>query len=149
MTVLPTDVQVTMLLCDHASVAEGKLYVSGGGWTHISDSPSPFAIALLVNVPWSMADRDLPFTLRLLGADGHQAVVNDATGSRPLQVDGQISVGRPPGTLPGSMLPVPLAFNFPGLPLPPGERLVWRLEIDGRHHDDWALAFDVRDRAAT
>lgn len=133
-----------MMLCDHASVAEGKLYLSGGGWTHISAAPAPFAIALLVQVPWSMADRTVSFTLRLLGADGRPVMVGAGADSHPLQVDGQINVGQPVGVRPGSMVPVPLAFNFPGLPLPPGERLVWRLEIDGQAHDQWSLAFDVR-----
>ena len=144
MTTPPTEVQVTMLLCDHAAVAEGKLYVSGGGWTHIGAAPAPFGIALLIHVPWSMGERVVPFLLRLVSADGQQVMVNDAAGQRPLQVEGQINVGHSADRLPGSMIPVPLAFNFPGLPLPAGQRLVWQLEIDGRSSEQWSLAFDVR-----
>jgi len=144
-TTLPTDVHVTMLLCDHAAVAEGKLYLSGGGWTHIPPSPTPFAIALFIQVPWSLADRVVTFVLRLVGADGQPVMVSDEAGSRPLCVEGQINVGQTTSIRPGTMLPVPLAFNFPGLPLPAGERLVWQLEIDGRYREDWSLAFDVRE----
>ncbi len=145
MTTQPTDIQVTMLLCDHAAVAEGKLYVSGGGWTHITAAPTPFAIAMLIQVPWSMVDRAVPFVLTLVGADGQQVAVTDAAGQRPLQVEGQINVGRSADVRPGSMMPVPLAFNFPGLPLPAGERLVWQLEIEGSRRKEWSLAFDVRE----
>lgn len=29
----PPEYQVTMMFCDHANVAEGKVYVNGGVWT--------------------------------------------------------------------------------------------------------------------
>lgn len=144
MTTLPNDVQVTMLLCDHAAVADGKLYLSGGGWTHIPASPVPFAIALLVQVPWSMGGQVVPFRLHLVSADGLPVMISDAAGQRPLQVEGQINVAHSSHQLPGSLLPVPLAFNFPGLPLPSGQRLVWQLEINGRASEKWSLPFDVQ-----
>ena len=34
-------VKLTMLLCDHATVAEGKLYINGAGWSVTGPEPSP------------------------------------------------------------------------------------------------------------
>ena len=45
------DMKATMMLADHAQIADGKLFVSGGGWTWIT-AGSPFGIALLMEVPW-------------------------------------------------------------------------------------------------
>ncbi len=41
-----------MMLCDAAAVADGKLYVHGGGWTHLwaPDTPTNMALAVLIAV---------------------------------------------------------------------------------------------------
>lgn len=145
MTSLPTDVRATMLLADHAVVAEGKLYIAGAGWTTISSAPAPFAIALLVDVPWTMTDQPLSFQLRLVTADGQPVLVGDGA----VQVDGTFQCARPPGAPPGSRIPVPLAFTFAGLPLPPGQRFIWELAIDDQTNEEWRLAFDVRPAPVT
>jgi hypothetical protein len=59
-----------MMLCDHAAVAEGKLFVSGGGWGLIGPAPSPSAIAILIEVPWDQTNRKVVFSLSLHSADG-------------------------------------------------------------------------------
>ncbi len=46
-------VKVTMLLCDSAQVADGKLYVLGGGWSMTGPDPMPSAIALKIDVAWN------------------------------------------------------------------------------------------------
>ena len=43
------------MLADAAQVAGGKLYVLGGGWS-VLYAPAPFAIALKIEVPWSVGD---------------------------------------------------------------------------------------------
>ena len=40
------NMRVTMLLADHAVVAEGKLYVNGGGWSIRPAAPTPMYLAL-------------------------------------------------------------------------------------------------------
>ena len=39
-----------MMLCDAAQVADGKLYVLGGGWSLIGPDPMPSAIAMKIDV---------------------------------------------------------------------------------------------------
>ena len=41
-----------------------------------------------------------------------------------------------------------MAINIGPLPLPPGQRYVWELSIDGESRPDWHLAFSTRPDAA-
>jgi len=136
--------KVTMMLADAAQTAEGKLYILGGGWSLIGPEPSPFAIALKIEVPWDEANRRHPFMLSLLNADGQAVTLPTPDGPRPVEVGGLVEVGRPAGLTPGAPLDSVAALNFGPLPLPPGGRYVWRLTIDGRTQDDWQVAFGTR-----
>ena len=46
--------KVTAMLADYAAAADGKLTIVGGGWTVTGPQPVPFAIAILVEVPWQL-----------------------------------------------------------------------------------------------
>lgn len=138
------DFRVTMLLCDHVEVAEGKLFINGGGWWWITGQPMPFGVALLIGVPWGEANRQIHFDLRLVKEDGDPVNVHGPMGEVPLQIGGDFEVGRPPGSTHGAHLSVPLAVNLPPIGLPPGERLCWVLELDGRLDASWRLPFEVR-----
>lgn len=137
-------IRVTMLLADHAAVAESKLYISGAGWSQTGPQPAPSAIALSLAVPWSMTNQAITFHLRLLREDGEPVMQPTPVGEAPIEVSGQFEVGRPPGLTAGTPIDVPLAFNIPPLPLPPGSRFSWELTIDGQCRDDWHLAFSTR-----
>ncbi len=133
-----------MLLCDHASVAEGKLYINGGGWSITGPAPTPQGIAIMLSVPWDRANQPINFLLRLLQEDGESVIQQGPAGPTPLEVAGQFEVGRPPGIRPGTPLDVPLATNLPPLPLALGHRFSWELSIDGETREDWHLAFSTR-----
>jgi hypothetical protein len=133
-------VAVTMLLADSAQVAEGKLYVLGGGLTVVGPRPQPLAVALVISVPWDRANVSHEWILELLDEDGHPIPDRE----RPVVVGGRFEAGRPAGTRPGTPLPVPLAINFSTLPLQPGRSYVWQLRIDDRSRDEWRAGFFVR-----
>lgn len=135
-----------MLLADFAVVAEGKLTIVGGGWSVTGPAPSPFAIALKIEVPWDQANTQHTMKLELLDADGQAVLVPPGapTEGQPLMVEGQFETGRPAGLKPGTPLDVMLAVNVPPQPIPPGGRYEWRLSIDGRSDDDWRLTFSTR-----
>jgi Family of unknown function (DUF6941) len=139
--------KVTMLLADAAQAVNGKLYILGGGWPITGPDPNPSALALKIEVPWDQANRRHSFALTLLTADGHPVTVPTPEGDRPIEVTGQFEVGRPPGLTPGTPLDQTLALNFGPLPLPAGERYVWRLTIEGRSDEDWQVAFSTRPAA--
>jgi len=139
-----TGIKVTMLLCDHVSVAEGKFYINGGGWSVTGPDPTPMGIALLIGVPWSSAGSDVNFRLQLMLTDGYPVLANAASGGGPIAIEGNVHVDSPVGMSPGAHLDVPLAINFPALELPAGERLIWELELNGQRDSDWRLPFHTR-----
>ncbi len=136
--------RVTMLLCDFAQVADGKLYISGGGWSVAGPQPSPSAIALKIDVPWDRTNNRIRLRLRLLGQDGQSVMQQGQQGASPVEVNAEFEVGRPPGVSVGTPIDVPLAMNIPPMSLPPGQRFSWELTLDGQSDPDWHLAFQTR-----
>lgn len=69
------------MLADAAIVANGKLYVHGGGWNfldiHDPDSYRPITIVGRVVVPWSEADMEISLDVRLEYRDG-EVILEDA-----------------------------------------------------------------------
>ncbi|MGH9136517.1 MAG: DUF6941 family protein [Acidimicrobiales bacterium] len=136
--------RATLILADAAQVAEGKLYVLGGGWTFTGPAPAPMAIGCLIDVPWDQTNRKIPFRIQLLDADGEPA---ELAGAGRVDINGQFETGRPAGLPPGSPITVPFAVNLGALPLQPGRRYEWRLTLDGETDDDWILPFNTRPSA--
>ena len=137
---------VTMLLCDAAQVADGKLYILGGGWSVIGPDPVPSAVALKIDVDWHEAERAHHWELFLEDADGRPVMVDTPDGSQPVEVRGEFSVNQPPGIPAGSPIDVALAVNLGPIPLSPGTRFVWRLVIDGESLPGASLGFTTRPR---
>lgn len=133
-----------MMLCDHATVAEGKLYINGGGWAQTGPVPTPSVIAMLIDVPWDETNMPLSFDLSLHGEDGQPVMQQGPMGPAPIEVDGQFEVGRPAGVAQGTPITVPLAINVQPILLAPGQRFVWELRVGGRTEQDWRLAFSTR-----
>jgi hypothetical protein len=136
--------KATVLLCDYATVADGKLFISGGGWSITGPSPKGY-LALLLAVPWDLANHRLNLSLDFKHEDGGAFLTKDAVGNEvPLIIRAEIEVGRPAGLLRGVSLDVPLAIELPSLQLAPGRRYEWVLTIDGENKEDWRVAFLVR-----
>jgi len=137
--------KVTMLLADYAQVAEGKLNLIGGGWSITGPLPSPFAIALVFEIPWDRTNEEHHWRLELVDADGQPVMVETPDeGSQPLYIEGALEVGRPPGLKRGTPIPLPVALNLPPQPIPPGGRYEWRLSVDEESDEDWRLPFSTR-----
>lgn len=134
-----------MLLCDAAQVADGKLYILGGGWSIVGPDPMPCAVALKIDVDWTEAGRPHHWELYLVDEDGQPVLFDTPEGVHPTEVKGDFTVGRPETLREGSPIDVALALNFLPMPLPPGRRFTWRLTIDGESHPDWVLAFSTRE----
>ena len=138
-------VKVTMMLADSAQAVEGKLYILGGGWSMTGPEPSPSAIAVYIQVPWDRTNVEHRFRFELIDSDGQPVEAETAEGvEEPVTIEGSFEVGRPVGVRPGTPIDVPLAINIAPMPLPPGGRFEWRLEIDGETSDEWRLAFSTR-----
>jgi len=137
-------VKATLLLADAAQVADGKLFVLGAGWQWTGPGPVSMAVAVLIEVPWDQTNVRHRWELDLVDADGAPVRVPTANGSEPVVARGEFEVGRPPGSVPGASLPVPVAVNFAGLSLPPAQRFSWLLRIDGATSEGWQLDFNTR-----
>lgn len=97
------------MLADAASVAEGKLYVHGGGWDviHVRQFPTihpSMALAILFEVDYLEAPGELPVKIQFRTADGEQLA----------EVDLDVAVGHAPGSIRGEPTYVPWTFTFPG-----------------------------------
>ena len=136
--------RVTMMLADHAQVAEGKLFISGGGWSLSGPGPVTCGVALLFHIPWERTNRKTTFKLGLIDADGHSVTQQGPIGEQPIEVSGQFEVGRPAGVPPGTEINVPITINTVALQLSPGKQFTWVLEVDGHADDDWRLSFATR-----
>ena len=136
--------RATLLLADHAVVADGKLYINGGGWSVTGPTPTPSAIAVKLDVPWDRTNRRLQLRLRLIGQDGDPVLFPGPGGPQPVEITGDAEVGRPEGLPHGADIDFPLAFQLGPLPLEPGQRYQWVLDIDGETHQDWHLTFTTR-----
>ncbi len=139
---LERPLKATMILCDHAQVADGKMNLLGGGWTLTGPGAAPFGIALMIDVPWRMTNTQHTFRIELIDLDGNGVVPFGLED--PVAIDGQFEVGRPPGVRTGTSLPFMAAVNSGPIGLPPGTHYEWRLTINGQAHDDWRLPFSVR-----
>ncbi len=62
--------RATMMLADYAQIADGKLFISGGGWSTCGPGPTPCAVVAIFHVPWQETDEKVSFALRLIDEDG-------------------------------------------------------------------------------
>ena len=143
------ELKVSLMLADFAQVVGGKLFINGGGWSIMGPQPTPFAIVLDVKVPWHGINVDHTLRLDLLDADGQPVEVETPEGPRPLRLDGKFQATPAPSVKPGTQIDLPLAFNLPPQPIPPGGRYEWRLTIDDQTHEDWRLVFSTRPEQET
>ncbi|MCP4085339.1 MAG: hypothetical protein GY745_09865 [Actinomycetia bacterium] len=131
------DVQV--LLADHADVAGGKLYLNGGCWT-ITRPGAPHAVAVIIEVPWDMTNRRMEVVVELLDSDGHPV----APRGNPVRLVRPMEAGRPPGHPIGAPVTgLVTTLNVNGLPLENGARYEWRISVDGTSLAHWSRAFSV------
>jgi hypothetical protein len=136
--------KVTLLLADAAQAVGGKLYILGGGWSIIGPDPSPMAIAIKIEVPWTEANVRHGLRLALFDEDERPVVIPTQTGEQPFEFHIPFEVGRPAGLQAGTPLDVTLAINMGPFPLQPGSWYVWRCFINDASEDHWQVSFSTR-----
>ncbi len=132
-----------MMLADHAQVADGKLFISGGGWSTCGAGPTPCSVAVIFHVPWQETNEKISFSLRLVDEDGRGVMQPGAQDGLPVQVNGHFEARRTPEITPGTEINVPMSFNII-LHLAPSSRYSWVLDVDGHEDDSWQLSFETR-----
>jgi hypothetical protein len=130
-------IKATIILCDAAQAdPSGKLHMLGAGWSVTGTPTAAAAVAVLLKIPWDLANQKLPFSLLLEDADG-QAVV---LGGASVDMESEFEVGRPPGLEPGSPIDASFQLSVQSMLLAPG-RYQWRLRVGA---DEFAEGFQVR-----
>lgn len=140
-------VQVIMMLADAAQIADGKLYILGGGWSVTGPEPSPSAVAIKLNVDRHEVGRSHHWELVLEDADGQPVFLGEER--QPVEIRGEFSVGAPVGVPDGAPVDFPIALGLPPLPLPPGARYQWRFFVDGEPLPGGTVAFTTRPARET
>lgn len=133
-----------MLLADAAQVADGKLYILGGGWSITGPDAVPSAVAIKVGVDRHEFDVAHHWELFLDDADGQLVRFETPEGLQTIEVRGDFSASEPVGVPVGTPVDVPIAVNFGPIPLAPGARYTWRLVIDGESLPGADASFTTR-----
>ncbi|MBK9725126.1 MAG: hypothetical protein WAW82_03145 [Candidatus Lutibacillus vidarii] len=136
--------RATIMLCDYATVADGKLYISGGGWSVTNAQVPASAVAAKFEVPWTQANQPIRIAFRLIDADGAPVLLAGPQGPLPVGAEAVLEVSRPLGVPAGTPIDAPMAFGVPPLSLAAGRRFGWVLEVDGETREDWTLTFSTR-----
>ena len=140
-----------MLLADAALVAEGKLYIMGGGWEVCGPEPTPMALAVKVEIPPSQARRKHTWSVTLVDANG-EPVLLPVEGEREkstVAIHGEFGRVGDLKSLPREG-PAHLRFaiNIAPLRLEPGSSYAWRLTVDNQTRRDWQVSFNTRPATA-
>jgi hypothetical protein len=136
-------VNVQLIVADHAAVADGKLFINGGGWNSVNllriPSPIGFSIALVISVPWAQAEQNHTLTVELQGPGGVEMVIGADQSGQPLtEIQGNFSVGRPPHVVPGEDIVIPVALSLAtNIEQAGGYRLV--ILVDDIPEADWNI----------
>ena len=133
-----------MLLCDSAQVADGKLYILGGGWSITGPMPVPSAVAVKLEVDWHELSREHHWELFLEDADGKAVMFDTPEGAQPVEARGDFVVGHPENVPEGAPGDVPIAISLGPLPLQPSSRYTWRFVVDGESLPGSSVSFSTR-----
>jgi len=109
---------ILLITADAATVSEGKINILGGGWTRITSGPANFTLVVRIEIPWTMTNQQLPWSLTLVDQDGRSYV--PAGGESPVELSGELHLERNDDSDLGSSFEAPMLFPFVGLPLRPG-----------------------------
>jgi hypothetical protein len=133
-----------MLLADSAQVADGKLFILGGGWSVTGPDPTPSAVAIKVAVDSHEFNVPHHWELFLEDADGQQVRFETPEGSQIIEVRGDFSATAPADVPVGTPVDVPIAVNFGPIPLGDGQRYTWRMVVDGETLPGGLVSFTTR-----
>ncbi|HET8658640.1 MAG TPA: hypothetical protein VFM55_06540 [Micromonosporaceae bacterium] len=128
---------------------QGKLHLLGVGWSQIGVQPNglsgDMAVAVLIEVPWDMCNKELNVELELRSEDGEPVLVPTPGGQQPLRMTQRLVIPTPPGAPNGSPGTANLLVKLQGgLALAPGSWYAWRVTADGKDDENWTARFFVR-----
>jgi hypothetical protein len=133
-------INATLMLCDFAQVAEGKLFIAGGGWSYTNRLHG--YVACLLRIPWVDLQRSIAGSLTLVDEAGSEVIGPSEEVVRSgfdLKVAANAKADR---TIP---LDAPMAIPLPIVDLPMGRyKLIFVL--DGERLPQCDLPFQITEQ---
>lgn len=125
--------RASLILADYAAqdAAGGKVHLMGAGWSVTGPAPTTHVVAAFVKVSWDETNIPHAVTMRLVDSDGMIVTVPGPEGEQRVEFPSSLEVPRPAGIPHGSEIDATFVVNVGALPLTPGQRYRWELEIDG------------------
>jgi len=139
------------MLCDYATVADGKLYVSGAGVgivnTAVAEPPLGvnLALAVVVTIPWNSTNQPHVMTVELVSDQGsvgpcERIPIGDMLPPNHDPSDmgklvAHFNAGRSPTMEPGEDSLMPVAVPLYGLALPRPGGYFFSICVDGEEAD--------------
>ncbi|WP_449064293.1 DUF6941 family protein [Planomonospora algeriensis] len=130
--------QAFIVLCDAAQHdgSSGKINILGGDWSATDTKLPQSALAVFVRASWEEAATRRVFALRLLDDDGRPVTAGTPGKERPVEYTGAMELSGAAATVDDAVRSVDIHNSFavtvPRLPLLPGRRYTWSLEVDGQ-----------------
>jgi hypothetical protein len=134
---------VTMMLCDSAVVAENKLFILGGGWSVTGPDPRPMSVAIKLELEASYDEREVHWELFLENHESLQVMLQTPAGLQAVEAMGNVVLPARDLALDARPFDVCLAINFPPLELNHGQDYQWKLSVDGEIVDGASVAFSI------
>lgn len=128
------------LIADYADIANGKLYLMGGGWEtyHVKELPARIRMACVVglSVEWDETGQRIPVHIRIEDEDGH----------RLAGIEGGLRAERPESIPAGSRQLKQMAANLAMQIQNPGG---FRVQVSAGENGEatWSIPFRVAQRA--
>jgi len=133
-----------MMLSDAVQVADGKLFILGGGWDITGPQPSPSGIAIRFEVSPNEFNVSHHWELFLEDADGQLIMVETPDGPQSIEVRGDFTASAAIGAPEGTPTIIPVGINFGPIPFLPNARFTWRLIVDGDSLPGSTVSFTTR-----
>jgi hypothetical protein len=138
----PNAFELDALLCDSVVVADGKLFIQGGGWDTLNTARLPFRVArvglaVVLKVPYSRTNENHVLAIKMVGDDsdepmplGPQVEGTDGSPQFPRVVQAQFVAGRPPTLLKGQSQSISMAMNFDNMQFDAAGQYTFVLSIE-------------------
>jgi len=123
--------EALLMLCDSVQVADGKLYILGGGWERTAPTNPNMGLAITILVDWEEREKAHTFSVELQDEAGKPAKIIGM--EKPLRVEGEFKVKARPDHPEGIQLSSKHAINLQRLSLKPGSIYRWELRVNGEH----------------
>lgn len=130
---------VDSVLCNHAEVADGKLYINGAGIHMSFVGPEPphavtLGLGLVIHVPYQLTNEPHTASITLVDEDGAVVTPWSPPGAdvpNAVNLTLPFNIGRPPFVERGDDQSLPLAVNFVNIGLPHLGRFSFSVKVDG------------------